>query len=133
MIVTATKTAYDETKHRALLDKVNPTVGVDLLIGRVQRDLISLFEVHADGLLLGIFISKVDALVNGSRELVVLHGSAVEKPAVGFMTILDPILTKVAQDHGLQSIRVHSDKKGIDRVLTDHNYAFQEAIYRKVI
>ena len=133
MIVTATKTAYDEIKHRALLERINPSVGVDLLIGRVQRGTITLFEVHADGLLLGIFISKIDRLIDGTQELVVLHGSVVKNPKVGFMKICDQIFSQVARDHGLQSVRVHSDKKGIDRELSKHNYAFQEAIYRKVI
>ena len=133
MIVTATKKAYDEKAHRALLEKINPSVGVDLLIGRVQRGSITLFEIHADGLLLGLFLARIDCLVDGTQELVVLHGSAVVNPAVGFMTICDPVFTQVARDHGLQSIRVHSDKKGIDRTLTAHNYVFQETIYRKAL
>ena len=131
MIVTATKTAYDAEKHHALFQRINPAVGVDLLIGQVQRDLITLFEVHADGLLLGVFLSRIERLIDGTQELVILHASAVVKPPMGLMSICNPLFDQVAKDHGLKSIRVHSDKKGIDQILNECNYVFQETVYRK--
>jgi len=133
MIVTASKTAYDESKHLALLQRINPAVGVNLLLGRVQRGSITLFEVHADGFLLGIFLSRIERLVDGTDELVILHASAVIKPPMGLMSVCNPLFDQVAKDHGLKSVRVHSDKKGIDQILTESNYIFQEAVYRKAI
>lgn len=131
MIVTATKKAFDALKHRALLEKINPSIGVNLLIGQVQRDSIALFEVHADELLLGIFLSRVERLVDGKDELVILHASAVVKTPIGLMSVCNPLFDQVARDHGLKSIRVHSDKKGIDQILNESNYVFQESVYRK--
>lgn len=133
MIVTASKKAWDEEQHHALLQKVNPAVGVDTLAGLVQRGLISLFEVHADGVLLGIFISRTDRLFNGDSELVIMHAAAVQRPPFPMTSILNPVFDQVAKDHGLRAVRVHSDKKGLDKLLEAHGYEFQEAVYRKVI
>lgn len=133
MKVTASQKAYEEEKHRALLEKLDPVVGVDCLAGRVQRDLITLFEVHADDLLLGIFLARVDTLLNGDRELVILHASAVVKPSVPMTSVLNPLFDQVARDQGLKSVRIHSDKKGLDRIMEQSGYKFQEAIYRKAL
>lgn len=133
MIITATKTAYTEEKHRVLLNRINPTVGVDCLAGSIQRDLITLFEVHADGLLLGIFLSRIDHLITGEKELVIIHAAAAEKPPIAITKVLNALFDQVARDHGLGSIRIHSDKKGLDRIMKRNNFEFQEAIYRKAI
>lgn len=133
MIVTATKTAFNNQKHRVLLEKVNPAVGVQCLAGSIQRDLISLFEVHADGLLLGVFVSRVDDLIDGSKELVIMHASASDQTPLAMTKVLNRIFDKVAIDNGLKSIRVHSDKRGLDRILEKNNYEFQEAVYRKAL
>ena len=133
MIVTASRKAYDEEKHRALLEKINPAVGVDTLAGLVQRGLIFLFEVHADGALLGVFLARIDTLLNGEKEFVIVHASAVIKPPIPMTTVLNPVFDKVARDHGLGAVRVHSDKKGLDRILEENGYQFQESVYRKVL
>ncbi len=133
MIVTARKTAYDDQKHRVLLEKIDPAVGVACLAGTVQRDLIMLFEVHADGLLLGIFLARIDRLIDGGRDLVICHAAAVDKPSIAMTRILNAIFDQVARDYGLNSVRIHSDKKGLDRIMEKNNYVFQEAVYRKVI
>jgi len=133
MIVTASKTAFSDQKHRALLEKVNPAVGVDCLAGTIQRDMNALYEVHADGLLLGIFVSRIERLIDGSKELVILHGSAAEKIPFPFTSVLNRVWDQVAKDNGLNSIRVHSDKRGLDRILEKNKYEFQEAVYRKAL
>ena len=133
MKVTASKKAYDPEKHRALLEKINPVVGVDCLSGQVQRGLITLFEVHADDLILGIFLARVDTLLNGDKELVIIHASAVVKPPVPMTSVLNPLFDQVARDREIKSIRIHSDKKGLDKIMENSGYEFQEAVYRKVI
>ena len=133
MRVTATKSAYEAQKHRALLEKIKPFVGVENLIGSIQRDLITLFEVHADESFLGIFISRVDRLIDGSRELVIMHASAAVDTPMPISSVFNPLWDQVAIENGLRSIRVHSDRRGLDRILEKNKYEFQEAVYRKAL
>jgi hypothetical protein len=131
--VTASRKPFNEENHRALLEKINPAVGVETLIGLLHRERITLFEVHADGLLLGIFLARVDTLWNGEKELVIMHASAVIKPPFPMTSVLNPLFDQVARDHGLKAIRVHSDKKGLDRIMEENGYIYQEAVYRKAL
>jgi len=133
VIVKAVKKPYDEKTHRVLLDKLNTFVGIDHLIDRINRNEIELYEVYADDSFLGMFLSRIEKLLDGERELVILHASAIERPKVALTSVLDYMFDKVARDHGLKSLRVHSDKKGLDRIMEAHKYKFQEAVYRKAL
>lgn len=131
MIVTANKTAFIEDKHLVLFKKINPFVGIDCLIQQVKEEKIFLYEVTADDLLLGIFLARIETLLNGDLEFVVIHASSIIKPPVPLTSILNPIFDKIANDNRIKSIRVHSDKKGLDHLLEENNYSFLESIYRK--
>ncbi len=133
MIVTAKKAAFDHEKHFALFQKINPDVGVDCLINFVQRDEITIYDVYAEGFFLGIFLTRVDQHLNGSLELVIMHAAAVVNPSVPITSILSPIFSKVATDRNIKFIRVHSDTKGMDRILEHNNFKFLETVYRKAL
>lgn len=133
MNITASRKPYIEQNHRALLERINPAVGVDCVVSLIQRDQITLYEVHADGALLGIFLCRVDTLLDGERELVIMHAAAVVKPAIPMTSILNPLFDRVALDHGIRAVRIHSDKKGLDAIMEECGYQFQETVYRKAL
>lgn len=133
MIVEAVRSPFDAGKHAVLLKKLPFVVGVDDLAGLVQRGLISLFEVYADDKLLGIILGKVDRLWDGSFELAVLLGAAVDKPPIPFTRHLRPLLDQLAHDQGCKSIRIHSDQRGVSWIIEKNNYRFLETVYRKVL
>ncbi len=133
MIAKAVKSLYSDQNHLALLEKMDPCFGVDLLKKMLLHGAYDLYEVYADEEFVGIFLSKLDRLIDGEIELVILHAAAVDKPAIAMTNILNALFEKVAADRGLKSIRVHSDKKGLNKILEDNNFKFAEAIYRKVL
>jgi len=131
--VTAKRSHYEETKHHALLEKMNPCFGVELLKKLVTSEAYILYEVYAEDSFIGIFLAKLDKLIDGEIELVILHAAAVKAPAMPITSVLNPVFEAVAREHGIRSIRVHSDKKGLDKLLEENNFKFAEAIFRKVI
>lgn len=94
MIVTASIAAYNDQKHRALLDRINPAVGVECLAEQLKAARFTLYEVHADGFFLGIFVCNVDRLMDGSSELVIRHAAAVTDPPRPMTSILNRFSTR---------------------------------------
>lgn len=133
MNVTAKRSDYDENKHLALLKKIDPCYGVALLIEKVTSKEFMIFEVYVNDQILGIFLAKVDSLIDNTREFVILNAAAVVDPEVPLTSVLNPVFSAVARQIGLRSIRVHSDKKGLDKLLEENNFIFMESIYRKVL
>lgn len=133
MILMAQRRPYDEHRHLVLFQKLNLEYGLDLLIEKVKTGTFLIYEVTADNVFVGIFTAKLDRLIDNTPELVILHAAAVADIERPMTSILNPLFESVARENGIKSIRVHSDKKGLDKILEDNNFKFTECIYRKVL
>lgn len=133
MIVRAIQAPYAEDKHLALLKQLDPIIGLKCLTDNIRNGNITLYEVMVDGFLVGLFMARVETLINGEKELVIFYAVAVSKPTVAMTSILNPLFDKIATDKSIKTIRVHSEKKGLDKILEANGYEFLETVYRKVI
>lgn len=124
--------AWDDITTR-LMQKVNPAVGVDALRENVQKGNITLYEVKGDGLTLGVFLVRVERLHNDTKQLVILHAAAEQKIAVPFSSVLSPVFDEIARQSGLTSIRIHSEHRGLDAIIQERGYRFQESVFVKDI
>lgn len=52
---------------------------------------------------------------------------------IPLMSVLDPVFDNLARTANIRSIRIHSEHKGIGKMLEKHNYNFLETIFIKRI
>ncbi len=82
---------------------------------------------------LGIFFARVDTLYTGEKELVILFGVAEKNIKQPLTSVLNPVFDELAKKVNIKTIRIHSERKGIDRLLEKNGYKFQETIFIKRI
>lgn len=120
-----------DTSVDPLLEKINPLVGVQALKAQIASGEIFLYGVFFDNKRLGIFIARIDVLLNGEKELVIMHASSdfeIERPLT---SVLNPVFDGLANELKIKSVRIHSEHRGIDKLLEDSGYKFIESVFQK--
>jgi hypothetical protein len=114
-----------------LLEKLDPQVGIEALKKRIAEKTIFLYDVLFDSKRLGIFIARIDTLYDGEKELVIMHAVSdfeIEHPLT---SVLNPVFDSLAKELGIKSVRIHSERRGIDKLLEDSGYKFIENVFQK--
>lgn len=132
MIVTVRARAWDEQVN-ALAKRLNPVYGLAALQGLVDRGEVKLYDVIVQDNRLGVIITRIDTGYNGTRELVVMHAVSEVKPAQPLTSVLAPVFEAIAKTAGADKVRVHSDRRGIDKLLEDNGYSFSETVFIKEV
>lgn len=130
MNVSVRQKNWDDLAER-LVKKLNPVVGVDVIRDSVNSKRVALYEVKADGFVLGIFLARVDILENGERQLVIMHAIAEYNVKQSLTSVLNPFFDEIARGHKIKSIRIHSERPGMDKVLKKNGYKFSESVFIK--
>lgn len=128
---------WDDQASR-LIKRLGESFHADALKKQVDEKRITLYEVvegEGEGRIsLGIFFLRVDTLITGRRELVVMHGiSEVPIKGAPLSSVLGPFFDEIARCNGIQSVRIHSSRKGLDPLLEESGYEFIETVFRKTI
>jgi len=124
------KKSWDEDTTR-LMGKIDLAVPMESIKGGVDRGEISLYEMKADGLSIGIFLVRIEQLWGGIPELAILYGAAESKIKVPFTSLAAPFIEQIAREAGVKSIRIHSERKGLDAIAEENGYKFLESVFRK--
>lgn len=119
--------------EKLVAEKLKPIGGVEPLKKQVANNSLILFAVSANDIFVGCFFVRVEVLLNGESEFVVVHGIAANETPVPFTSLLNPIFDKIASDSGIKTIRIHSDQKGIDRIAEANGYVEIERVFRKTL
>ena len=82
---------------------------------------------------LGIFFARIDTLYNGEKELVIMFAVSEEKIEIPLTSVLNPVFDELAKVASIKTIRMHSQHRGIDKMLGKNGYNFSETIYIKRI
>jgi len=120
-----------DTSVEPLIEKINPVVGIQALKELISAGKIYLYGVFFDNKRLGVFIARVDILFNGEKELVIMHASSdfnIERPLT---SVLNPVFDSLAKETNIKLIRIHSEQRGIDKLLGDSGYKFIESVFQK--
>ncbi len=132
MIVTVRARAWDEQVN-VLAGRLNPAYGLVTLQELVERGEVQMYEVIIQETRLGVIITRIDAGYDGTRELVVMHAVSEIKTAQPLTSVLAPVFEKIAKIARADKVRIHSDRRGIDKLLEDNGYSFSETVFIKEV
>lgn len=114
-----------------LIKWLNPVYGIEVLKRNVETGLLSIFEIVCDSNRIAILVTRVDTLLNGNRELVIMHAVGNFENSNNLVSILNPVFDTLARMHKVTIIRVHTQRKGMDALLEENGYKFSENVYKK--
>ena len=94
------------------------------------------YKIKAGNRIIGLEVCRIDVNHNGQREFVILR--CVKAPgydlAVNFFDILDAGELKVAPLWGCRIIRRHTERPGMNKVLTEqYGYKITETVLKRYI
>lgn len=132
MEIHAYKRTWDPQIEKAVR-KLDPFCGVDAVRERVQSGHFQVFSIWFDREHLGVIFVRIDKRYDGAKELVLVYTVArdgISRPLTSYM---GPVLDQIARNNGLPYIRIHSERRGIDRILEHSGYEFQESVFTKKV
>ena len=120
-----------DAKVEELIKQLNPVYGIEALKKNVETGLLSIFELIREGKRFAILVTRVDTVLNGNRELVIMHAVGDFENSNNLVSILNPVFDTLAVMHKVKIIRVHTQRKGMDALLEENGYEFYENVYKK--
>jgi hypothetical protein len=114
-----------------LIQRLNPIYGIEALRRNVATGFLSIFEIVTEGRRIAILVTRVDTLLNGNQELVIMHAVGNFETSQNLVSILNPVFDTLARMHKVKIIRVHTQRKGMDALLEENGYNFCESVYKK--
>lgn len=127
---------WDDQASR-LIKRLGESFHADALKKQVDEKRVTLYEVvegEGEGRIsLGIFFLRVDTLITDRRELVVMHAVSEVPAKTHLSSVLGPFFDMIARSNGIQSVRIHSSRKGLDPLLEESGYEFIETVFRKTL
>jgi hypothetical protein len=115
------------------LIQVNPTIGVESVKSAVQANRFKALEVFINDASIGFVIARIDTLVNGSRQFVVMHTLSDIKGRTPLVMIASVLLEQLAKKYVCDSVCCFSDRLGWDGVLKRAGYKYKESIFIKEV
>lgn len=116
-----------------LLAEKLPDIPVDYLKKETEENRLLLFGIFANEQFLGCFFVRVDRLISGEKELAILYTVSAVNLAVPLSSVITNVYEMLVKDTDIKSIRIHSDRRAIDRFLEEAGFKeLNERIFRKV-
>lgn len=110
-----------------------PEIPSDYLRDAIEKKLILLFGVYGNEKFLGCFFTRVERLINGEMEVVILYTVSAYNTGVKMSSLITPIYEELARNAGIKSVRIHSSQKSIDNFLVNAGFHEMERVFRKVL
>ncbi len=117
----------------ASVERLNPVYGVTVLKAKVESGAFGLFEISVEDRRLGVLITRLDTMLDGSKELVIMHAVGDFKTSQNLVGVLSFAFDNLARMHKVKVIRVHTSRRGMDALLEENGYQFIENVYKKRI
>ena len=124
-------TAEWNDRLKKLVTELDRVVGMEAIKTHIVSGAISAYEVFFEKNSIGFFLTRGETLWNGAKELVILHALSEVKGKTPLSSLLSVFLPKLAADQGFESIRIHSERRGLDAVLEETGFKFQESVFTK--
>lgn len=130
MQITCEKAVWDESRHAGLVRDCETYEGADYIRLHIVSGDVLLYEVVKADQLLGIFLARVDRMMNNADELVIIGVRSVSGQDPGFAAIGTECAKEIARMNNLTSIRIHSTNKAVARILGRIGWQEIERIHR---
>lgn len=114
-----------------LIEKLQPDCGITALKKHIENGMLSVYEITREEKRLAILITRIDTLLDDSQELVIMHAIGSFGTVKNLVSILGPAFDELAKLHQVKAVRVHTDRRGMDKLLEDNGYKYQESIFKK--
>lgn len=92
---------------------------------------LTVLQVFVEKILIGYLVAREDVVFGGKRELAVIRALACVKGKNPIAHVLAHGLSRFAESHGFDSVRIHSDRRGMDAFLEEAGFEFQESVFVK--
>lgn len=92
---------------------------------------LTILQVFWEKVLIGYLVAREDVLFGGKKELAVIRAMACVKGKNPIAHVLAHGLSRFALSHGFDSVRIHSDRRGMDAFLEEAGFEFQESVFTK--
>jgi len=112
-----------------LLATTNLAVPVNAVQERCAQDLLWIYEVFFDKLSIGYFLTRDETLFDGTKQLVITHCVTKVKGKTPLASILGLIIPNLARERGYSSVRIHSERRGMDHIIEQQGGVFFESVF----
>lgn len=112
-----------------LVQELKPVVGWEAIRDHVTSEAISAYEVYFDAVSIGYFLARESTLLNNEKQLVILHALAQVKGKTPLSSLLAVVIPGLAREKGYASVRIHSERRGMDALLEEAGYKFMENVF----
>lgn len=117
-----------------LLDEIRDEKTKQAIKFRVENKRYLVFEVFLNEKSIGFLVCFIDRLLNDERQFVVMHALSEIKGNTPISHVASFGLDELAQRYCCKTVRIHSERRGLDKLLEKADYYFQESVFiRKVI
>ena len=124
---------WDASIEKLIAEKLKPRVGVEALKRNVESGAIILYEVTHNSKRLGILITRIDPLLDGKKDFVILHAVSEYEMDIPFSSLFAPVFAQIAEKIKVDAVRVHTTRRGLDKLLEVNGYVFSENVFIKEI
>jgi len=114
-----------------MLDLLKPALPVKTIRELCETDRLWIYEVFFDKLSIGYFLTRDETLFDGTKELVITHCMTKVKGRTPLSSVLGCIIPNLAKERGFSSIRIHSERRGMDTILEHQGFTFFETVFTK--
>lgn len=123
------RAVWDEKTHAEVIRQCQTYEGLDYLRMHILNGDISLYEIFINESLLGVFLARVEKVLSGDLELVILNGRCYKGNKTGFTALCSPIFKLIAEQQAIKRIRLHSHSEGVNRIMEQTGWNKQETVY----
>jgi len=110
------------------LERIKPVVGIEILKEHIKKGDIYVYGIYANEICVGFIFSRIDRNYDQEEELVIMYSVSLVKSDVKLTRILSPLYDQIANG---RRIRIHSERRGHDKLLEQHGYKFFESVFIK--
>jgi len=105
---------------------VDARIGLDGIKENIKAGKIAFYGVYGDKVLIGFLLIRIDVNYAGSEEMVVMYSQCLKKIDRPFFSFLGELYDQIANG---RRIRIHSERRAIDKVIEQQGFKFVEAVY----
>jgi len=117
----------------ALVERMQPRIGLEAIKNAVETNKFHAYEVYINKDSIGFLITRIDTLLDGTRQFVVVHTLSDVKGKTPLYGVAAVLVNALAKKNACTRICCFADRPAWDGVLSKAGYMFRESIYEKEV
>lgn len=128
MITLIQATEFKKEYQLLINERLKPTFYFDYEQHFLYKN-IFIYEVRYFGIFCGIIICRVSY----DAEFVIMHAISMKDTKIPFILMVNNEINAIAKKHYCRFIRLHSDKKALDKLIEKCGFEHYETVYIKKV